>query len=59
MSHDARVRPSHIEPPNALIASAAISDMVLAVAPIILLWNIKISKNAKFLLCGLLSLGFL
>ncbi|KAL8784333.1 MAG: hypothetical protein Q9213_004042 [Squamulea squamosa] len=39
-------------------SSTAISDLVLAGAPIILLWNVKISKNSKFLLCGLLSIGF-
>ena len=41
------------------LGSAAISDLVLAVAPIMILWDVKISLNSKLLLCGLLSIGFL
>ena len=42
-----------------LLATAAVSDLVLAVAPIFLLWDVKISKKSKWLLCGLLALGLL
>jgi len=37
--------------------SAAITDLILAIAPIPLLWNVKTSKKTKWLLCGLLSIG--
>jgi len=39
--------------------SAALSDLVLAVAPVILLWGVQIDMQSKLLLCGLLGLGLL
>lgn len=45
-----------------LIASTVMAagyDILLAVAPIILLWDVKIDIHKKMLLCGLLALGFL
>lgn len=45
-----------------LIGAAVIAagyDVILATSPILLLWNVQISPRSKWLLCGLLGLGFL
>lgn len=41
------------------IVMASGYDIILAVSPIFLLWNVQISRRSKTLLCGLLALGFL
>lgn len=42
-----------------LIAMAAGYDIILATSPVLLLWEVQISRYHKSLLCGLLALGFL
>ena len=38
---------------------AALYDILLALSPIGLLWHVQIETRNKWLLCGLLALGFL
>jgi len=34
-----------------------VADLCLSVSPIVILWNVKISRKKKTLICGLMSLG--
>ena len=38
---------------------AALYDILLALSPVGLLWHVQIETRNKWLLCGLLALGFL
>lgn len=35
------------------------SDLIISLLPIIILWNIKIALRTKFLVFGLMSLGLM
>lgn len=39
--------------------TAALYDAILALSPIMLLWNVQIGMRNKVLLCGLFALGCL
>lgn len=38
---------------------AIVTDFLLTISPIVILWNVKIDKRRKWAICGLMSLGLI
>ncbi len=41
------------------LAYSILSDLVCSLLPIVVLWNVKVSRHLKWAVCGLMSVGLL